>query len=125
MKGVDLAGIFTGTGDFNDSAIRAGPFAVAAFNTYIIINMGTALIYGNGLFRAAIHAAMGQTPAADIRNHVLIHRAGRAAFRQDGNDMLRAVNRFRNGLLAASMIFRSVSRPKATLMRSFKTARSL
>lgn len=50
MKGVDLAGIFTGTGDFNDSAIRAGPFAVAAFNTYIIINMGTALIYGNGLF---------------------------------------------------------------------------
>ena len=99
MEGMDLAGIFTGTGDFHHSAVGAGPFAVAAFNAHVIVDMGAALVYGNGFLGAAVHAPVGQAAAAHIGDHVFVHWAGRAGFRQHSDHVLGPVHRFRGGLV--------------------------
>ena len=73
--GTDGAGTHAGTMDFDNRTVGAHLLAASAFNAFSLIDKGTVLNNADSLFRAVIHAFVGDAVTAHIGNVISINRA--------------------------------------------------
>ena len=73
--GTDGAGTHAGTMDFDNRTVGAHLLAASAFDTFRFIDKGTVLNNADSLFRAVIHAFVGDAVTAHIGNVISINRA--------------------------------------------------
>ena len=73
--GTDGTGTHAGTMDFDNRPVGAHLFAATAFNAFGLIDKGAVLNNADSLFRAVIHAFVGDAVTAHISNVISINRA--------------------------------------------------
>ena len=73
--GTDGAGTHAGTMDFDNRTVGAHLLAASAFDAFRFIDKGAVLNNADSLFRAVIHAFVGDAVTAHIGNVISINRA--------------------------------------------------
>ena len=73
---LDTTGLFTWTDIVRDSIIRAGGFAFATLDTFVLINIRFSIFHGNRTLWTGLHTWMSDTAAAHIADNIFVWRTG-------------------------------------------------